>query len=59
MNCPKCSKAVSKNVKVNAEDGGLLLTVTCDKCNSEFETFVSPTDLDEVYIDETEFALAK
>jgi len=55
MLCPKCNKSISSVPKTSLDDGGLLLNITCNNCKSDFETFISPLDLDEIYIDENDY----
>jgi len=56
MNCPKCNKLISNTPKTTRDDGGLILHITCNNCKSNFETFVSPYDLEEIYIGDTSYA---
>jgi hypothetical protein len=53
MNCPKCSKALSKQTKAIEDDGGMIIEFNCTKCSSKFEGFINPLDIEEVFeIDE-------
>lgn len=49
MECPKCGKKLSPNVKVTEEDGGIVVTFECEKCVSTFEAFIGPVDLEEIF----------
>lgn len=49
MNCPKCDKKLSPNVKAIEDDGGLILEIKCDKCSSVFESFVNVLDFEEKF----------
>ena len=54
MVCPNCGKKLSKKIETSEQDGGIVLTFHCDKCESTFEAFVSPTDLEIVYMTDQE-----
>jgi hypothetical protein len=54
MNCPKCGKALNKAVGIIEDDGGFIIQIECKKCNSTFEAFVNPIDLEEIYITDKE-----
>ena len=55
MKCPKCGKLLSQHIDTLEQDGGLVVTFTCSKCESQCDAFISPFDLEEHYAEVEEF----
>ena len=49
MNCPKCDKLLSNQIKNMECDGGIIFNFHCPKCKSDFEAFIDNFDLEEKF----------
>jgi len=50
MRCLKCNKTiVAHRGQLLDSDGGVVISLTCEHCDSKFEAFVSPVEFEEQY----------
>ena len=50
MICPKCNKNMSTvRTAVRDIDGGMSIDIKCPNCDTEFESFITADNLEEIF----------